>query len=79
MKKMIIVVLGLILVVALSGAGLAANASAQGQPQTVCPVLGGKINKDVYTDYKGQRVYFCCPGCVGKFQADPEKYLKSIK
>ena len=27
------------------------------KPQTVCPVLGGKINKDVYTDYQGQRIY----------------------
>jgi P-type Cu+ transporter len=26
-------------------------------------------------DYKGTRYYFCNPGCLKKFQADPEKYL----
>ena len=31
--------------------------------QTTCPVMGGAINKDVYADYEGKRVYFCCPGC----------------
>ena len=45
------------------------------KPQTVCPVLGGKINKDVYTDYQGQRIYFCCPACIKSF----EKYLKKLE
>lgn len=71
MKKVIIVLLALVLALALAGVGLAS--------QTNCPVLGGKINKDIYTDYQGQRVYFCCPGCVGKFQSDPEKYLNKLK
>ena len=26
-------------------------------------------------DYQGTRYYFCNPGCLKKFQADPEKYL----
>ncbi len=46
--------------------------------QTICPVMGGEINKDVYVDYEGQRVYFCCPGCEEKFLEDPEKYLKKM-
>ena len=44
-----------------------------------CVVMGGKINKDVYVDYKGQRVYFCCAGCVKEFNKDPEKYLKKLR
>jgi len=47
--------------------------------QTTCPVLGGKIDNKVYADYKGQRVYFCCSGCIQKFQNDPEKYLKKLE
>ncbi len=47
--------------------------------QTTCPVLGGKIDRQVYTDYNGMRVYFCCPGCIGTFQKDPEKYLATLK
>ncbi len=46
--------------------------------QTVCPVMGGKINKNEYTDYQGQRIYFCCPACKPKFSEDPEKYMQKI-
>lgn len=48
-------------------------------PQAVCPVEGGKINKDVFADHNGLRVYFCCPACVEAFKADPEKYLKQLR
>lgn len=47
--------------------------------QTTCPVMGGKINKDVYVDYEGKRVYFCCPGCETKFMEDPEMYIKQME
>lgn len=47
--------------------------------QTICPVLGGKIDKKVYTDYNGKRVYFCCAGCIEQFKAEPEKYLKKFE
>ncbi len=77
MQKVIILILALVMALAVAGAGLAANAAAKGQ--SVCPVLGGKIDQKVYTDYQGQRIYFCCPGCVGMFQKDPEKYLKKMQ
>ncbi len=60
---------------------LAASAFAAeqtGKAQTLCPVKGGKIDTEVYTDYQGQRVYFCCPGCVGTFKKTPDKYLKKL-
>ncbi len=49
------------------------------KPQTHCPVMGGEINKDVYTDYNGMRIYFCCPGCEGTFLEDPETYLAEMR
>ena len=49
---------------------------APDKAQTVCPVMGGKISKDVHTDFQGQRVYFCCAGCIGAFKKAPERYLK---
>jgi YHS domain-containing protein len=53
---------------------------AQGaKPQTACPVFGGDIDKKIYVDYKGKRVYFCCPGCDAEFRKDPEKYMKKIE
>jgi YHS domain-containing protein len=52
---------------------------ADPKPQTVCPVLGGNIDKQVYADYKGKRIYFCCKGCDAEFKKDPEKYLKKMQ
>ncbi|MFC1452559.1 efflux RND transporter periplasmic adaptor subunit [Verrucomicrobiota bacterium] len=53
--------------------------TAEGRPQTHCPVMGGAINKEVYVDYKGQRVYFCCPGCETSFLKEPEKHLEQMR
>ena len=47
--------------------------------QTVCPVMGGAINKDIYTDHNGKRVYFCCQGCIAEFTKNPAKYLAKLK
>lgn len=50
-----------------------------GTEQTMCPVMtGNKINKDNFVEYKGKKVYFCCPGCDEKFMADPEKYITNL-
>ena len=56
------------------------EAAAQGvlfeNIQTTCPVTGNELkSKDIYTDYKGRRVYFCCSGCIPQFEKDPQKYL----
>jgi YHS domain-containing protein len=47
--------------------------------KATCPVMGEEfvIAKDtVHVEHKGKHVYFCCPGCKGKFEKDPDKYLK---
>jgi len=44
--------------------------------QTICPVMGNKINKELFTDIQGQRVYFCCAGCIEPMKSDPDKYFK---
>jgi YHS domain-containing protein len=46
--------------------------------QTTCPVLAGPVNKEIFTEYKGKKVYFCCPVCKEKFEADPEKYISKL-
>jgi YHS domain-containing protein len=47
--------------------------------QTKCPVLGNKIDRNVFVDYQGKRIYFCCAGCIDKFNKDPEGYLKKME
>jgi YHS domain-containing protein len=50
-----------------------------GIEQTTCPVMeGNPIKKEIFTEYQGKKVYFCCPPCETKFRADPEKYLAKL-
>ncbi len=79
MKKMTIVVLGMVLTLSLAWTGIAADAPASGQAQAVCPVMSGKTNPNLFTDYQGQRVYFCCPACLELFKKDPEKYMQKLQ
>lgn len=46
--------------------------------QANCPVMGGAVDKNVYTDYQGKRVYFCCSYCIQEFHKDPVKYLNKL-
>jgi len=46
--------------------------------QKTCPVMGLAINKNLFTVYKGKKVYFCCPGCKPEFEKNPEKYLAKL-
>ena len=47
--------------------------------QTHCPVMKGeKINPNMYVDVQGKRIYVCCPGCIVKIKAEPEKYIKQM-
>ena len=47
--------------------------------QTTCPVMGGEIDRNIYADYEGKRVYFCYPACLGEFKKNPEKYVKKLE
>ncbi|HBC86968.1 MAG TPA: hypothetical protein DCZ94_08450 [Lentisphaeria bacterium] len=81
----------IILAVAVSGiffliGNLSAEEAAKPNPQekkavaqTECPVMGGKIDKSLFVDAKGKRIYVCCGGCIGKIKADPEKYIKAME
>jgi YHS domain-containing protein len=46
--------------------------------QTTCPIMDSPINKTLFVEYKGKKVYFCCPGCEDKFNAEPEKYVAKL-
>jgi len=46
--------------------------------QTLCPVMGNPINKDIFVEYQGKKVYFCCKACVETFKADPAKYVAKL-
>jgi YHS domain-containing protein len=73
-KTWMSVALILTLALAFSGATL-----AETPDQTKCPVLGSPVNKNIYTDYNGKRIYFCCPPCIREFKKNPEKYMKQFE
>ena len=80
MKKWIIVsVLLLFAVCTLIAPVLSAQKKGAGEPQAVCPVMGGKIDKEVYADYQGKRIYFCCEACKEVFQQDPDRYIQKLE
>jgi YHS domain-containing protein len=57
----------------------AAPAVAPTGEQTICPVMAGNpIDKNVFVEYKGKKVYFCCTQCKGEFEKNPEKYLSKL-
>ena len=46
--------------------------------QVACPISGKPIDKDVFADVSGQKIYMCCPGCVGKYKAAPDKFAAKL-
>ena len=54
------------------------DAEKQTTVQTICPVAAGQINKEIFVEYQGQKVYFCCEACKTDFNADPAKYLANL-
>ena len=52
--------------------------SAELVTQKTCPVMGNPINKDLYVDHDGKRVYVCCGACISAVKKSPEKYLKKL-
>jgi YHS domain-containing protein len=49
------------------------------KPQTTCPVSGDPIDKKLYVDYKGKRIYVCCSSCIAPLKKNPEKYIKKLE
>ena len=58
---------------------MADKGEAPAKLQARCPVMGGKINKALFVDHNGKRIYVCCAGCIGTIKADPEKYVEQLK
>ncbi len=61
-----------------SGQQQHAAAAADDSAQTKCPVMGNPVNPEVFIEYRGTKVYFCCWGCDQKFKDDPEQYLSDL-
>lgn len=45
-------------------------AAAAVQAQTNCPIMGGAINKKLFVEQDGVRIYVCCGGCIAPVKKD---------
>jgi Cu+-exporting ATPase len=54
-----------------------AASSPAKQKDPVCGMDVDPANARYQTQHKGKEYFFCCAGCLAKFQADPEKILSS--
>ena len=79
MKKVLMACFVVAMGLMVAGGGYAGEKAAEGKPQTHCPVMGGEVKKDVFGDYEGKRVYFCCAACIDDFNKDPAKYGKLLE
>lgn len=66
-------------IVAAVALSLILSTAALAEKQTVCPVMGGKINTNLYVDFDGKRVYVCCESCLDKLKADPAGYIEKME
>jgi hypothetical protein len=54
-------------------------ATAIVKAQTKCPVMDAPINKSLFVDVDGKRIYVCCGGCIKTIKQDPAKYIKILE
>ena len=64
-----------VLMTAIIGTNMA-RAADEGLPE--CPVMGEPIDFSVSAATKDGPVFFCCAGCIKKFEANPEKYASDV-
>lgn len=81
MKRVALLTVCLTVSILVSGAMVAkvTYAEEKGKAQTLCPIMGGPIDKTAYVDYEGKRVYFCCTGCKSEFLKDPKKHIQKME
>ncbi len=59
---------------------LAAARTAAGTANGLCPVMQRPVKPEAGTaEYRGEKIGFCCPGCIAKFKADPVRYMEALR
>lgn len=43
------------------------------KPNEFCPITKEPVDKSIWIEHEGRKVYFCCPGCIDKFKEQSEK------
>ena len=75
----LVLVLGAFAVARASGSGPTTAPSTQPVNQFCAVEHDDKVDPTVTIMYQGKVIGFCCPDCIPKFKANPEKYMKELK
>lgn len=59
-------------------AGLAKNNEAAEPVSQACPIMGNRINKNLFIQKDGRRVYICCKGCTKRVENNWEGTLRKL-
>lgn len=46
--------------------------------QVICPVSKEPVDPEMFVESGAQKVFFCCRGCVNKYQREPAKYGSAL-
>jgi len=81
MRKAIILVVAVFAVAAFAASvgGCKSEEKKEMKMQTMCPVMGGLINRAYYEDYENKRVYFGHETCKAEFKKNPDKYMTKME
>ena len=79
MKKLLVVMLSMALAVVgvgfvVADEGAKGSGDSKSECALKCPISGKAVSKEASVDYKGGKVFLCCPGCIPKFKEDTAKY-----
>ena len=44
--------------------------------QTLCPIMKLPIDRKLYRDFEGWRIYVCCPGCLDEVGRRAEDIIR---
>lgn len=68
------------LLVLLAGISLSLGSMVHARMNEYCPVTTTeKADPNIFVDYQGKRIHFCCNKCKRDFLADPEAYLANLQ
>jgi YHS domain-containing protein len=81
MKSLMSLVLGSVMVFAVTACHAEEKAAKKDAPQPInkkCPVEGGDVDPETAIQHDGKTIGFCCAGCDEEFKKDPAKYMAII-
>jgi len=78
MRNLVFIGILLFAVAAVAYPVISGDADSQESTQSICPVSSKEIDKNIYTNFEGQRIYFCSQASKEAFLKNPKIYLPNL-